>query len=136
MWYTNHKSWTKQALIDANITIHTMHGNLSFVVVCDDSCDLCIVWTGPVWKFTGFQCHVFSKSLLEYKARNVKLAAMSVWSDLIHVTLWRNDGSSHSFSNFSRSTAFGENFIGTKFIFHKIFFRLSHYLETCTYTTD
>ncbi len=46
-------------------------------------------------------------------------------SDLIHVTLWRNDGIMHSFFNFSKSNAFGENFIRTKFFLHKIFFWMS-----------
>ncbi len=53
------------------------------------------------------------------------LATAPVWSDLIHVTLWRNYGFSHSFGNFSKSNAFGENFIRTKFILHKIFSRMS-----------
>ncbi len=50
------------------------------------------------------------------------LATASAWSDLIQVTLWRNDGFLHSFCNFSKSNAFGENFIRTKFILHKNFF--------------
>ncbi len=53
------------------------------------------------------------------------LATVSTWSDLIHVTLWRNDGFLHSFSNFSKNYAFGENFMRIKFILHKIFFRIS-----------
>ncbi len=53
------------------------------------------------------------------------LATVLAWSDLIHVTLRRNYGFLHSCCNFSKSNAFGENFIKTKFILHKIFFRMS-----------
>ncbi len=53
------------------------------------------------------------------------LATAPVWSDLLHVTLWRNDWFLHSFCNFLKSNAFGENFIRTKFILHKIFFQMS-----------
>ncbi len=53
------------------------------------------------------------------------MATVPAWSDLIHVILWRNDGFFHSFCIFSKSNAFGENFIRTKFILHKIFFQLS-----------
>ncbi len=53
------------------------------------------------------------------------LATAPAWSDLIRVTLWSNDGFLHSFCNFSKSNAFGKNFISTKFILHKIFFRMS-----------
>ncbi len=53
------------------------------------------------------------------------LATALAWSDLIHVKLWRKDGFSHSFYNFSKCNAFGENCIRTKFILHKIFFRMS-----------
>ncbi len=59
----------------------------------------------------------------EYKAMNVKLGTAPAWSDLIHVTLWRNDGFLHLFFNFSKSNAFGENFIRTKFILIKFFFK-------------
>ncbi len=38
--------------------------------------------------------------------------------------LWRNDGFIHSFCNFSKSNAFNKNLIRTKFILHKIFFRM------------
>ncbi len=68
---------------------------------------------------------LFGQSLLEYKAMNVKLGNHAYVSDLIHVTLWRNDGFLHSFCNFSKSNAFDENFLRTKFILHKIFFRIS-----------
>ncbi len=50
------------------------------------------------------------------------LATVPAWSNLIHVTLWRNDGFFHSFCPFSKSNAFGENFIRTKFILHNFFF--------------
>ncbi len=53
------------------------------------------------------------------------LATAPAWSDLIYVTIRRNDGFLHSFCNFSKSNAFGENFIRTKFIFHKIFSQMS-----------
>ncbi len=53
------------------------------------------------------------------------LATVPAWSDLIHVTLWRNYGFLHSFCNFSKSYVFGENFVRTKFILHKIFFWMS-----------
>ncbi len=53
------------------------------------------------------------------------LATAPAWSDLIHVTLWRNNGLLQSFYNCTKSNAFGENFIRTKFILHKIFFRMS-----------
>ncbi len=56
---------------------------------------------------------------------NVKLGNTPAWSDLIHATLWKNDGIFHSFCNFSKSNAFGKNFIRTKLILHKIFFRMS-----------
>ncbi len=65
------------------------------------------------------------QSLLEYKPMNAKLGDCAAWSDLIHVILWRNNGFLHSFCNFSKNNAFGENFIRTKFILHKIFFRMS-----------
>ncbi len=48
-----------------------------------------------------------------------------LWSDLIHITLWRNDGFIHSFHNFSKCNAFSENLIRTKFILHKIFYQMS-----------
>ncbi len=53
------------------------------------------------------------------------LATAPAWSDLIHVTLWRNYEFLHSFGNFSKSNAIGENFIRTKFILHKIFLQMS-----------
>ncbi len=53
------------------------------------------------------------------------LVTAPAWSELIYVTLWRNDGFLHSFCNFSKSNAFGKNFIRTKFILHKIFFQIS-----------
>ncbi len=53
------------------------------------------------------------------------LANAPVWSDLIHVAIWRNDGFLCSFCNFSKSSTFGENFMRIKFILHKIFFRTS-----------
>ncbi len=53
------------------------------------------------------------------------LATAPAWSDLLHITLWRNDEFLHSFCNFSKSNAFGENFIRIKFILHKIYFRMS-----------
>ncbi len=39
--------------------------------------------------------------------------------------LWRNNGFLHSSRNFSKSNAFSENLMKTKFILHKIFFRMS-----------
>ncbi len=45
-----------------------------------------------------------------------------LWSDSIHIALWRNDVFLLSFRNFSKSNAFSKNLIRTKFIFHKIFF--------------
>ncbi len=53
------------------------------------------------------------------------LATAPARSDLIYVTSRRNDGFLHSFCNFSKSNAFGENFIRTKFILHNIFFWMS-----------
>ncbi len=44
------------------------------------------------------------------------------WSDSIHITLRRSDGILHSFHDLSKSNAFSENLIKTKFILHKIFF--------------
>ncbi len=52
--------------------------------------------------------------------------------DLIHVALWRNDGFLHSFCNFWKSNAFGENFIRTKFILYEIFFWMSILLRRKT----
>ncbi len=66
-----------------------------------------------------------NESLLEYKAWMWNLATVPAWSDLIHVILWRNDGFLHSYCNFSKSNAFSENFVRTKFILHKIFFLMS-----------
>ncbi len=63
------------------------------------------------------------KASLSIKPWMWNLATVPVWSDLIYVTLWRNDGFLHSFCNFSKSNAFGKNFSRTKFILHKIFFR-------------
>ncbi len=67
----------------------------------------------------------WTKASLSSKLWMWNLATVSMWSDLIHVTLWRNDGFLHSFCNFSKSNAFGENFLRTKFILHKIFFQMS-----------
>ncbi len=53
------------------------------------------------------------------------LATAPAWSDLIRVTVLKNNGFLHSFCNFSKNNAFGENFIRTKFILCKIFFRMS-----------
>ncbi len=53
------------------------------------------------------------------------LVTVPAWSDLILVTLWRNDGFLHLFCNFSKSNVFDENFMRTKFILHKIFFQMS-----------
>ncbi len=52
------------------------------------------------------------------------LETAPAWFDLIYVTSWRNDGILHWLCNFSKSNAFGENFRRTKFILHKIFFRI------------
>ncbi len=43
----------------------------------------------------------------------------------MHIALWRNDGFLHSFHDFSKSKAFSENLIRTKFILHKTFFQMS-----------
>ncbi len=56
------------------------------------------------------------------------LATALAWSDLIHVTLWRNNGFLQLFCNFSKSDAFDENFIRTKsfsikFSFAWVYFR-------------
>ncbi len=53
------------------------------------------------------------------------LATVPAWSDIIYIILWRNYEFLYSFCNFSKSNAFGENFIRTKFILHKILFRMS-----------
>ncbi len=47
------------------------------------------------------------------------------WSDSRRIVLRRNNRFLHSFHDFSNSNAFSENFIRTKFILHKIVFRLS-----------
>ncbi len=54
------------------------------------------------------------QSLLEYKAMNVgrqRRIFIELWSDSIHVALWRNDGFLHSFHDFSKSNELRENFI-------------------------
>ncbi len=51
------------------------------------------------------------------------LATAPAWSDLIHITLWRNDGFLHLFYNFSKNNAFGKNLIRMKFIVHEISFK-------------
>ncbi len=69
-----------------------------------------------------------NQSLLEYKAMNVERQCrifVKPWSDSILIALWRNDGLLDSFYNFSNSNRFRENLIRTKFILHKIFFRMS-----------
>ncbi len=42
-----------------------------------------------------------------------------------HIALWRNYGFLHSFNDFSKNSAFSESLIRTKFILHKIFFRMN-----------
>ncbi len=71
------------------------------------------------------------QSLLEYEAENVKLGNCACVVRPT-VTLRRNDGFLHSFYNFLKSNAFGENFIRTKFILHKIFFQMSILLSRKT----
>ncbi len=69
--------------------------------------------------------HSQFQNLLEYKATNVERQCricIELWSDLIHVALWRNDGFLHSFHDFSKNNAFSENLIRTKFILQLIFF--------------
>ncbi len=68
--------------------------------------------------------YVSSQRLLEYKAMIVKLGKCACVVRP-NVTLWKNDGFLQLFCNFSKSNAFGENFIRTKFILHKIFFRIN-----------
>ncbi len=80
---------------------------------------LCL--TGDYW----FSKMCTGKASYSINPRMWNLATAPTRSGIIHVTLRRNDGFSHSFHNFSRSNAFGENFIITRFIFHKIFFRIS-----------
>ncbi len=53
------------------------------------------------------------------------LASAPAWSDIIRVTLWRNNVFLHSFRNFSKSNVFSKHLIRTKFILYKIFFRVS-----------
>ncbi len=68
------------------------------------------------------------QSLLEYKAMNVgrqRRILIEPWSGSIRIALWKVDGFLHSFCDFSKSIAFIENLIRTKFILHKIFFRMS-----------
>ncbi len=60
------------------------------------------------------------------------LATAPAWSNLIHVTLWENDGRLHPFHNFSRSNAFSNNLIKMKFILPKIFFQTSMLLNNKT----
>ncbi len=45
------------------------------------------------------------------------LATVTAWSNLIHVTLWGNDGFLQSFFNLSKINAFSKNLIKTKFIY-------------------
>ncbi len=66
-----------------------------------------------------------SKASYSIKPLMWNLATVPAWSDLIRVTLWRNNGFLLSFCNFSKSNAFGENFIGIKFIMHKILRQMS-----------
>ncbi len=76
-----------------------------------------------------------SQGLLEYKAMNVERrhrVSVKPWSDSIHISLWRNDGFVHSFDDFSKSNVFSKNFIRTKFILHKIFFRMSIFSSSKT----
>ncbi len=65
-----------------------------------------------------------SKASYSIKPWMWNLTTAPAWSNLIHVTLQRNDEFLHIFYNFSKSNAFGKNF-RTKFILHKIFFRMS-----------
>ncbi len=81
-----------------------------------------------------FELYAIYALLRFSKAKSIKLwlwnlATAPAWSDLIHVTLRRNDGFLHSFFNFSRSDTFGQIFIRTKFILHKIFFRMEYTFE-------
>ncbi len=69
------------------------------------------------------------QSLLEYKTMNMKLDNCVCVVQPNTILLWRNYGFLHSFCNFSKSNAFGENFMITEFILHKIFFRMSTLLQ-------
>ncbi len=53
------------------------------------------------------------------------LATTPTWSDLIHITVWRNNEFLHSFRNLSKSNAFAKNLTRTMLILHKISFRMS-----------
>ncbi len=78
---------------------------------------------------------VHYQSLLEFEATNEERQHrifVEPCSDSIHKALWRNDGFLHSFCDFSKSNAFSENFIRTKFILHKIFFQMSIFLSNKT----
>ncbi len=77
---------------------------------------------GPLRKI--WQIYI-TKAFRSIKSWMWNSATAPAWSDQIHVTLWRNDGFLHSLCNFSKNNAFGKNFIRTKFILHKIFFRMS-----------
>ncbi len=68
------------------------------------------------------------QSLLEYNTMNVKRhhhVFIELWFNSMHIALRRNYGFLHSFYDFSKSNAFSKNLIRLKFIFHKIFFRMS-----------
>ncbi len=57
--------------------------------------------------------------LLEFKAMHVERQCrifIELWSDSIHILLWRNNGFLHSFRDFSKSNAFSKNLIRMKFI--------------------
>ncbi len=73
-----------------------------------------------------------SQSLLEYKAMNVKLGNCACVVQPNACNLRRDGGFLHSFCNFSKNSAFGENFIRTKFILHKLFFQMSILLSRKT----
>ncbi len=62
--------------------------------------------------------HVHNQSLLRYKAMNVerqRCIFFELWSDSIHIALWRTDGFLHSFHDFSKTNAFSENLIRMTF---------------------
>ncbi len=75
---------------------------------------------------------VLSKVLFNYNPWMWNLATTPTWSDLICLTLWRNDAFLHPFCNFSKSNAFSKNLVRTKFILYKIFFRMSIFSSSKT----
>ncbi len=101
----------------------TEHITIRMYEICSKSLRPTFIF--PYWKVKATSMeHGHNQSLLEYKAVNVKLGNCACVIDLIHITLWRNDGFLHSFCNFSKSNTFSKNFIRTKFILHKIFFHV------------